>query len=210
MRASDLPRLGVIENPLDGDLFAKWSDLSGLDILCLGMSESQIDTFLAPSGPNSVHSLTLWSDHIDAEGAKYPLVIGDITQRTDFPDGRFDAVITMSVLEHVSDLGAALAEMARITKAGGQLLHIFGPVWSGPYGHHLCTGYEHPETNFYRWQMPAHMHLLCNEREVADYYEEIGLGRDWGISVHSQFHLNDHINRIFYDEYAALFATYQV
>lgn len=210
MRAADLPRLGVIENPLDGDLFGRWSDLSGKDILCLGLSEDQVDRFIAPHGPNSVHLLTYWANHVDAQATKYPIRMGDITEETDFAEDTFDAVLTMSVLEHVSRPAAAFNEMTRITRAGGEHLHIFGPAWSNAYGHHLCTGHDHPEMNFYRWQMPAHIHLLCNEEEICDYYKTLGLGREMGQSVYSEFHVNEHINRVFYDDYKALFGDYQV
>jgi len=46
---------------------------------------------------------------------------GDITQ-TDFPDGRFDAVTCMSVIEHGVPLEPFLAESARIIRPGGVLV----------------------------------------------------------------------------------------
>jgi SAM-dependent methyltransferase len=46
---------------------------------------------------------------------------GDIT-RTDFPDGRFDAVTCMSVVEHGVPIEPFLAESARIIKPGGVLV----------------------------------------------------------------------------------------
>lgn len=46
---------------------------------------------------------------------------GDITA-TDFPDGRFDAVTCMSVIEHGVAVPAFLAESARILRPGGVLV----------------------------------------------------------------------------------------
>ena len=46
---------------------------------------------------------------------------GDIT-RTEFPDGFFDAVTCMSVIEHGVPIGAYFREMFRILKAGGILI----------------------------------------------------------------------------------------
>ncbi|BCB91584.1 class I SAM-dependent methyltransferase [Phytohabitans suffuscus] len=46
---------------------------------------------------------------------------GDITA-TDFPDGRFDAVTCMSVIEHGVPLEPFLAESARIVRPGGLLV----------------------------------------------------------------------------------------
>lgn len=208
MRPDDLPRLGIIANPADGHFFGRWIDLSGKDVLCLGMSEDQIDSFIAPHGPNSVTSLTYWSEHIDAHSSKYPLVMGDITQRTSFADNSFDAVLTLSVLEHVADVNAALDEMSRVART--DMLHLFGPAWSCAYGHHLYAGEDDPNLNFVRWQMPAHIHLLCSEREICDYYEGLGYERAVGEYVFNNFHSSDLINRLFYDDYVRAFHRFQV
>jgi SAM-dependent methyltransferase len=206
-----LPRLGIISNPVDGHAFARLTPLAGKDILCLGFSEAQIDEFIAPHGPNSVQTLTLWADHIDAQSNKYPTVIGDITKRTDFADDALDMVITLSVLEHVSSVGDAFDEMARVTRNGGDNLHIFGPAWSCAYGHHLYASETDPNLNFVRWTLPAHMHLLCDRDELRDFYEELGMARDVGDFVWDQFHSTDLINRVFYDDYAELmFDRFQV
>lgn len=172
------------------------------------MSEEQIDLFIAPHAPNSVHTLTYWADHIDAQSTKYPTTLGDITKRTDFADNIFDAVLTLSVLEHVSDVGAAMAEMARIART--EMLHLFGPAWSCAYGHHLYADADDPNLNFVKWEMPAHMHLLCSVTEVCDYYESLGYNRDMGLFVFSQFHGNSFINRTFYDEYVEVMHGFQV
>jgi SAM-dependent methyltransferase len=59
-----------------------------------------------------------------------------------FEDGRFDVVIANMVFEHVGNMPAVLADVARVTKPGGQLLALF-PVletWyeghAGVYGVH--------------------------------------------------------------------------
>lgn len=208
MRALDLPKLGVITNPIDGDVFGQWSELTGRDLLCIGLSEEQIDRFIAPHAPNSVQLLTNWADHVDSTSTKYPIAIGDVTTDTGFSDGQFDITLTLSLLEHVSDVRAALKEMARISRL--ETVHVFGPVWSSPYGHHLCTSHDHPEMNFYRWQMPAHIHLLCSREEVGDYYDAIGLGHEMGESVSDCFHNKDFINRAFFDEYLDWMHDFQV
>lgn len=213
MRVSELPRLGVISDLFDGHAFGRIAPIEGKDILCLGFSEAQIDEYIAPHAPNSVQMLALWADHIDARSEKYPIVIGDITERTDFADGALDMVVTLSVLEHVSDVAAAFDEMARITRNGGDNLHIFGPAWSCAYGHHLCCseGYPQPELNFVQWALPAHLHLLCDREEVCEFYREQGFARDIGEFVWNEFHSVDIINRIFYDDYITLmFDRFQV
>ena len=208
MRADDLPRLGVIANPMDANIFGQWIDLSGKKLLVLGMSEDQVDSFIAPHGPESVTMFTYWAEHVDAHSTKYPLVMGDITQPTQFDGDSFDAVLTLSLLEHVSDVAAALREMARVART--EMVHFFGPAWSCAYGHHLYVDEGDPNLNFAKWQMPAHMHMLCDEEEICDYYEGLGYGRDVGRMVFNQFHRNDFINRLFYDDYVAIMHRYQV
>ncbi len=54
-----------------------------------------------------------------------------------FPDAFFDAVLSISTFEHISDVSAALAEVDRVLKPGGWALISFEPIWSCSYGHHL-------------------------------------------------------------------------
>ena len=50
-----------------------------------------------------------------------------------FPDGRFDATVAMTVLEFVDDFRPVLAEMARVTRAGGRIvIGALNPV--SPWG----------------------------------------------------------------------------
>ena len=62
----------------------------------------------------------------DEAGAQrlFPIPVGDITC-SPFPDGAFDVVISNEVLEHVTDLDAALADTARILARGGTFLATF-------------------------------------------------------------------------------------
>jgi ADP-heptose:LPS heptosyltransferase/predicted SAM-dependent methyltransferase len=48
-------------------------------------------------------------------------IIGDAASLSMFGDGSFDAVFSSHVLEHMEDMGAALAEWARVIRPGGYL-----------------------------------------------------------------------------------------
>src|SRR5438128_7619316 len=103
-----LPRAGTLLNGRKDFLSSNvhLASISGKEVLCIGYSEAEIDEYILPQNPNAITALTLWQDHQDARVTKYPLVIGDITQRTKFQGKSFDAVLTLSVLEHMTPLAA--------------------------------------------------------------------------------------------------------
>lgn len=205
-----LPRVGVIKNAGSQKFFGEWSDLSGKRLLCIGFSEAEIDDLVAPYEPASITLLAYWVDHIDAQSTKYETVIGDITKRTTFEDGAFDAVLTLSVLEHVSNVELALAEMRRVIRRGGEMIHMFGPAWSCAYGHHIYADANDPNVNFVKWEMPAHMHLLCSLDGIENYFKELGYPLETSRMVWHWFHEADHINRWFFDDYMKVFGEYQI
>jgi len=51
--------------------------------------------------------------------------------------GQYDVVISQNSMEHYSDPGATLNEMASLVKPGGKILITFGPPWFAPYGSHM-------------------------------------------------------------------------
>lgn len=51
------------------------------------------------------------------------VVVADITQRSDLPSESFDAIFSVSVLEHVSKPWRAAEEMTRLLKVGGLSFH---------------------------------------------------------------------------------------
>jgi SAM-dependent methyltransferase len=206
-----LPVLGAISNP-DKDIFGTFADLEGKKLLCIGFSEAEVDELVAPYNPRQICLLTKWSDHQDAVVDKYELIIGDITQRTHLPDSSFDAVLTLSVLEHLENLQAAFDEMSRIVKAKGEQVHFFGPVWSSAYGHHLYANAHDQNLNFCSWSMPAHMHLLCDHASIKEYYNTLGYESAVADTVLHWFYKTDIINREPFDSYLSIFneARFQI
>ena len=82
----------------------------------------------------------------------------------DLPDKRFDLVFATATMEHVHDIEAGFAEMARLTKSGGLLWSIASPLWHSPYGHHMACFEGHP------W-----VHLLYDEAALRVYAREHGI-----------------------------------
>ncbi|WP_161596979.1 class I SAM-dependent methyltransferase [Rhizobium glycinendophyticum] len=77
----------------------------------------------------------------DIDESRRPDVVDDITQSV-LPDGHFDHVLCMEVLEHVKDPFQAAHHLRRILKPGGRLLlstpYLF-PTHDAPYDHFRYT-----------------------------------------------------------------------
>jgi SAM-dependent methyltransferase len=204
MNPRDLPMVGPVSNG-DKDFFGVFTSLAQKTLLCIGFTPSEIDRLVAKYEPAAIVALTKWTHHEDATVRAYPLVIADIAKGTPFADGAFDAVLTLSVLEHLHDLDAAFDEMARIVRNGGEMIHMFGPAWSSAYGHHIYENAGDELLNFALWKMPAHIHLLCSREEIVDYYVEMGYTVHAAHGAAWWFHEAAHINRVFYDDYMAIF-----
>lgn len=57
-------------------------------------------------------------------------------ERLPYPNSHFDAIVCVTVLEHVSDVRATMVEMARVLRPGG-LLFLEAPNYLWPYEPHL-------------------------------------------------------------------------
>lgn len=206
MNPWELPRCGPILNATKDyvRLNRRLASISGKRVLCIGYSEAEIDEYIAPEDPAEIVALTLWENHADAQVRKFSLVIGDITKRTDFPPGHFDAVMTLSVFEHVNPLKSAIDELHRILKPGGYLFVLFGPAWSSPYGHHIYHRAGDRLLDFCRWETPAHIHLLCSPAEILRFYTENGYDASDGQAALHWFFETEHINRAMYEDYIDL------
>lgn len=73
-------------------------------------------------------------------GSNAEFVVGDITKETLFPAESMDVVFSASVLEHIQDIKAAFAEMYRLLKPGGAIIHNYSPYFCHDGGHALGIG----------------------------------------------------------------------
>ncbi|MGH3903507.1 MAG: class I SAM-dependent methyltransferase [Pseudonocardiaceae bacterium] len=96
---------------------------------------------------------------------------GDITD-TDFPDGRFDAMTCMSVIEHGVPVDAFLAESARILRPGGVLV--------------VSTDYDHdpPDTTGHR-AYGQQVHIFSPD-EIRDL---VGTATEYGLTLRGELAL---------------------
>jgi SAM-dependent methyltransferase len=206
MNPSLLPVPGVPANA-DKDYLERTQHIVPLvnrRVLCIGYNQAELDQFVAPFRPAEISVLTFWEGHQDTLIKKYPLTIADITKPTPFADGAFDAILTLSLLEHLTPLEDALNEMRRILRPGGHLCALFGPAWSSPHGHHIYERAGDPLLDFSVWKMPAHIHLLCSPQEIVNYYRECGYGDSGGLIAQHWFYETKIINRLMYEDYVRL------
>ena len=87
--------------------------------------------------------------------------VGDMTSVTPFPSESMDVIFSQSVLEHILDLKAAFAEMYRLLKPGGVIIHNYSPYFCHDGGHALGVG-DSP------WA-----HVRMNVQSYLRYIEEL-------------------------------------
>ena len=130
-------------------------------VLVVGANLGEDCRRFADLGATEVHGI----DVIENVGADFRDAMavyhrGSI-EACDLPDNRFDLVFATATMEHVHNVEAGFAEMARLTTPGGILWSIASPLWHSPYGHHMACFEGHP------W-----VHLLYDEAALLDYARE--------------------------------------
>jgi SAM-dependent methyltransferase len=63
-------------------------------------------------------------EELAANTSGYEIVLGDVTQSLPFDDGEVDLLFSRTVLEHVGDVEAAAANVARVMRPGGRTIHL--------------------------------------------------------------------------------------
>jgi 2-polyprenyl-3-methyl-5-hydroxy-6-metoxy-1,4-benzoquinol methylase len=143
----------ILEEPLIRELIG---DVRGKRVLDAGCGTGRHARWMAAAG-GRVQAV----DPTDAmraiaeercRGLDVDVARGDLTS---LPDGPFDVVLCALMLEHVADLGAAVAELAKRVGAGGALVvSVYHPFFllKGVPPHFLhADGVE--------YELPAHVHL---------------------------------------------------
>jgi len=99
-----------------------WGCGRGSDVLHL--RRMGIDAYGAEISPQTIERGKPLFDELGIDhGATIKLISPQ--NRTDFPDESFDLITSYQVLEHVADLPAAAAEIARLLRPGGTSVHLY-------------------------------------------------------------------------------------
>ncbi len=72
---------------------------------------------------------------------RYRVQIEDARALT-LDDDSIDIVFSISALEHIATPERCLREVRRVLRPGGVFWTNYGPIWSGPIGHHLFFQHE--------------------------------------------------------------------
>ena len=134
---------------------------------------------------------------IEAVGERLPLC-----------DESVDGIVSIATLEHVSDLGGLLKEVERVLRPGGIFFADYGPIWSGPVGHHVFAQAGKKEARFWkegRNPIPDYHHLILNRDEMGQYLAEGPCDDSLLEPVLHWIYEQDNINRLFFEDYVREF-----
>lgn len=99
-----------------------------------GLGEHLRYESLTPDQEAGYHALDLRPNMVAELTRRFPRITalaGDCQKRLDFPDGHFDRIVAIHVLEHLPDLPAALAELRRLLASPRGRLAVVIPCEGG-------------------------------------------------------------------------------
>jgi SAM-dependent methyltransferase len=151
------------------DALARRTDLRGDRLLDIGCGDGaytmrlagrfrQVDAIDIQPGP-----LALFADRIAGTAEAAQITIAEMSgDKLDFPDETFDLVTSIEVLEHITELDQALAEICRVLKPGGTFGFTTPNRWF-PFETHgfIVRGRRYPPSRapFLTWIGPLHRRL---------------------------------------------------
>lgn len=114
----------------------------------------------------------------------------------------FDVVVSITALEHMSNLMKVLRIISHCLKKKGIFLSYHGPIWSCYCGHHCWVS---PDLNFNSLgYIPEFGHLLLTPPEMytllIEYYDKEKVEE-----TIFQIYYSNRINRLFYEDYEKFF-----
>jgi SAM-dependent methyltransferase len=146
--------------------------LRGSKVLVVGASAGEDCKLFIDRGAFEVHGLDVIEDV--GSGFQHPRVTyhQSSIERTQLPSDYFDVVLAVATMEHVPDIDAAFAEMARLACPGGIIYSLASPLWQSPRGHHMGCFDAHP------W-----IHLVFERDDLISYARSSGIKGERGYSL---------------------------
>jgi len=125
-----------------------------------------------------------------------------------FPNDSFDAILSVSTMEHVNGIEELLAEVARVLKPKGLFYTTFGPIWSCAKGHHVCAKAGSKEARFWKPgknPIPDYAHLLMTPEEMRTCLRLGPCCEELVEPIIQWVYYRDDINRCHFGEYMEAF-----
>lgn len=147
-RLSRLVRLGPFApksyHAVNAERAAKYVSLKGAKVLVVGANDGRDCKLFVAREAAEVHGL----DVIDGVGKEFPhprvTYHRHSIEASTLPAGYFDLAFAVATMEHVHDIEAAFAEMARVVRPGGVVYCLAAPLWQSRFGHHMSCFEAHP------------------------------------------------------------------
>ncbi len=114
---------------------------------------------------------------------------------------KFDAVVSITSLEHILNIPSALRAIHASLKKGASFFSYHGPIYSSCYGHHSWVS---PEINFNTEAYPKWGHLLYSPPELYAHMRK-KYGDNIAEQCINQVFFSERVNRLFYEDYVKFF-----
>ena len=115
---------------------------------------------------------------------KIQVCLGDCQKRLDFPDGHFDRILAVHVLEHLPDLPAAIREMYRLCDKSSGLFSIVIPC-EGSLAYSIAREISAKRLFQKRYHRPYH--LFISREHINLPWEVLGEIAPYFTLIHSTY-----------------------
>lgn len=135
-------------------------------VLDVGTGEGQVARLTSSMGADVVGLDPTWNQvRVAAERGAGPHYLGAGAAALPFPDARFDVVIACLVFEHITDVDAAIAEVARVLEPGGRFLFFLNhPLLQTPDSGWIDDQFVDPPEQY--WRVGAYLREAATIEEV--------------------------------------------
>jgi SAM-dependent methyltransferase len=149
------------------DEIAKLLDLSRVhDVAEVGAGDGRLALrFKARGCHTHILDVADWRDD-DVRSAGIPFYLLSGSGNYPLPDASVDLVLSYNAMEHIPDPSAALQEMIRIARPGGQIYLSFCPIYNSPFGLHAYRTFHAPYPQFLL--APGELDKFATENGIND------------------------------------------
>lgn len=164
---------------------SSYGDYSGGRVLVVGCNRGEDCAYFVERGAGRVVGIDVMSEigrNFVHPRARF---VRASAERLPLPDAAFDLVFAYATLEHVPDIAAAFAEMARVAAPGGVVYSAAAPLWCCRSGPHWGTAFDHEPWAHLRMAPQA---VAAPARSAAEGAHALELLTEPGLFNHRRAH----------------------